>query len=237
MQQKTYNKPPIHCLYDEKAIDSFSPDMLSAHYWQQNNAVTGTAQGRGTTYFVQFNEQQWVLRHYYRGGLIGKLIHDSYWFTGLENTRAAAEFSLLTRLNELNLPAPKPIAYRVIKSGFTYRADILTGRIENAQDLVGLLSTQEISAELWQEIGRVVKTFHQHGIYHHDLNCHNILIDDQDKVWVIDFDRGEERPIESSWQQNNVERLKRSFNKELNKLDKFYFDETCWQQLMKGYQQ
>lgn len=211
--------------------------MLSAHYWQSQQAITGTAQGRGTTYFLQYEQQpQWVLRHYYRGGLIGKLIKDTYLFTGIKNTRAAKEFLLLESLQALNLPAPKPVAFRVIKNKGTYQADLLSQRIENAQDLVEILTQKVVSNELWHKVGQVIKRFHNNGVYHHDLNAHNILIDTAENVWIIDFDRGEIRKETGTWQQENMARFKRSLEKEKMQLSTFYWEDKNWQQLLNGYQ-
>lgn len=233
--EKTLQEQDIFCVFDENAIKEFSKEMLSADYWQKKNAISGTAQGRGTTYFIKHKSNDWVLRHYYRGGLIGKLIHDSYFFTCYEKTRAAQEFSLLKKLNELSLPAPKPIAYRVKRSGISYQADILTGRINNAHDLVALLSTQSLSEDIWSSIGACIRAFHQAGIYHHDLNAHNILIDNHNKIWLIDFDRGEQRKPNQVWQQGNLDRLLRSFNKEQKRLPTFHWQADNWQLLIEGY--
>lgn len=223
-------------VYDITQVTDLSSNMLSVEYWQDNNAITGSAQGRGTTYFVKHNDCDWVLRHYYRGGLIGKFNNDSYFFSSLKNTRAAKEFALLKTLQTLNLPAPEPIAYRVIKNGLFYRADLLSTRILNAKDLVAILQERSLPAHEWQSIGLMIQKFHQHGIYHHDLNSHNILLDDKVKPWLIDFDRGEQRPINSKWQQANLDRLLRSFRKEKEKLEKFNWQEENWQQLLSGYQ-
>jgi 3-deoxy-D-manno-octulosonic acid kinase len=209
--------------------------MLDSQYWQNSNAVLGTAQGRGTTWFVQYQKQHWVLRHYYRGGMIGKINKDKYCFTSLGATRAAREFELLKKLQQLNLPAPNPIAYRVVRKGFVYQADLLSERIVEAEDLVAKLGRTTISEELWRKIGITIKRFHHHGIYHHDLNAHNILIDQQDKVWLIDFDQGEQRKVASSWQQANMSRLLRSFNKEKKRLDKFNWQQSDWLALTQGY--
>lgn len=209
--------------------------MLSADYWQQKNAIIGQAQGRGITYFVKHDQQEWVLRHYYRGGLIGKFNHDSYLFTGVKHTRAEKEYQLLQRLVELNLPAPVPVAYAVVRKNIHYQANILTSRIEGAQDLVARLSKGPLTASLWLAIGQCIAQFHRHGIYHHDLNAHNILIDNNNKVWLIDFDQGEQRSVKQSWQQANMNRLLRSFNKELGKLPTFHWQPTDWKLLMEGY--
>ena len=54
------------------------------------------------------------------------------------------------------------------------------------------------------------------GVNHTDLNIHNILIDDKDKVWIIDFDKCHQAS-EGRWRELNLERLKRSFLKEKGK--------------------
>lgn len=226
----------IYCQYDSDLLSDFTDKMLSSDYWQQHNAVTGSAQGRGTTWFVQHQQQQWVLRHYYRGGLIGKFNKDHYIFTSLAATRSEKEFNLLSKMQLWQLPAPKPIAYRVIRQGLFYQADLLSSRIENAQDLVAILTQQAIADELWFSIGETIKKFHDKGVYHHDLNAHNILVDGDNKAWVIDFDQGEQRKIQHSWQHSNMQRLLRSFRKEHNKLPMFYWLEENWQMLLKGYE-
>jgi len=237
LQQGKYD-----CLYDSNEINSFDPNMLDISYWKNEDAITGSAQGRGTTWFVKHSNKtgeqakHWVLRHYYRGGLIGKIINDSYWFTSQKNTRAAREFDLLSYMQKLALPAPKPIACRVTRNGLFYSADLLSSRIQHAQDLVALLSTKTLSDALWKKIGITIKRFHDNNIYHHDLNAHNILIDDNDDVFLIDFDRGEVRNSnQASWQQANMARLQRSFLKEQNKLPTFHWQHENWQLLLEGY--
>lgn len=221
--------------YDAQVLKKFVPEMLDAHYWQQKKAIVGTAQGRGTTYFIKHKSVDMVLRHYYRGGLVGKLIRDSYVYTGLENTRAKQEFDLLVLMVGLALPVPKPIAYRVRQHKLVYQADILTARINNAQDLVSMLQQRPLSREEWCRVGNVIAHFHHEGIYHHDLNCHNILLDNAGKVWLIDFDQGKQLPLSGGWQQQNLARLQRSFIKESKRLQPFYWHPEHWSYLQEGY--
>ncbi|MGL1957676.1 MAG: 3-deoxy-D-manno-octulosonic acid kinase [Colwellia sp.] len=247
-QLKIFQEKNSYCIYDSDEISTFEVDMLNSDFWHQKNAITGSAQGRGTTWFVQYNEsaneqaKHWVLRHYYRGGLIGKFNKDSYWFSSQETTRAAQEFSLLEHMQKLQLPAPKPIAYRVTRHGLFYRADLLSSRIENAQDLVAILLKQSLSDDLWYKIGYVIKRFHDQGIYHHDLNAHNILIsliNKKNDIYLIDFDRCELRSTNNesteNWRQANMARLQRSFIKERSLLTNFRFFDKNWQVLLKGY--
>lgn len=233
--KKVYTNNNIFCVYDANEIQSFSPEFLNSDYWQRNNNIVGTAQGRGTTWFIQFEEKNWVLRHYYRGGMVGKFNKDSYLYSSVDKTRAAREFELLNQLRDLNLPAPKPIAYRIIRSGLFYKADILTERVCNAQDLVALLGKQSVNNALWHKIGQVIKQFHNNNVYHHDLNIHNILIDDKENVWLIDFDQGEIRESKTDWKQGNMTRLLRSFNKEKTKCAALHWQENEWDLLLQGY--
>ena len=107
--------------------------------------LTGQAQGRGTTYFMQYQQQHIVLRHYRRGGLIGRLVQDSFLFTGLTNTRPYRELQLLEQLAQWGLPSPKPIGGRVNKTGFVWRGDLLSELIPNAQDVHQILLARPLS--------------------------------------------------------------------------------------------
>ena len=139
-------------------------------------------------------------------------------------------------MQALQLPCPAPIAIGIQKHMLTYQADLITERIQDSQDVVGILAKHSLTTEQWQLIGKTIQNFHQHGIYHDDLNCHNILLDDQNKVWLIDFDSGEQKTIQESWQQDNLARLLRSFRKEKTRLSEFYWEEADWQALLSGYQ-
>ncbi|MFA0229768.1 lipopolysaccharide kinase InaA family protein, partial [Vibrio sp. 10N.261.45.A7] len=63
-------------------------------------------------------------------------------------------------------------------------------------------------------------------VNHTDLNIHNILIDENNTVWIIDFDKCYQQ-LGNSWKQGNLDRLKRSFIKELNKRQ-IKWDESEW---------
>jgi len=226
---------PIHKEQPGLNIESqwFEPE-----FWKRQEKIVGESKGRFTTWFIspslQNKQKDWVLRHYYRGGLVAKLSKDKFIYNGLEKTRPYKELSLLIDMEAMNLPVPVCVGARVIRSGLTYSADLLMEKID-AKDLVEILSRHPIKQNLWQTIGEVISRFHQQGIFHSDLNTHNIMIDADDKVWIIDFDRCEKRTISSSWQQQNLQRLSRSFVKESAIINDFHFDQQCWQWLLDGY--
>lgn len=213
----------------EEAFESFD----IAH-WQAKDAVIGSATGRGTTWFVQTETVPAALRHYRRGGLFGKLVSDSYFFTGWERTRSAAEFNLLCYLREKGIPVPRPVAARAIKEGVTYRADILVEKVHKARDLVDVLTEKPLTEACYQHIGRLVRQLHDAGVCHTDLNIHNILLDSQGAFWLIDFDKCGRRSGDS-WKATNLSRLLRSFRKEVGKRQ-IHWQVSDWQYLLKGYQ-
>lgn len=200
--------------FDESLI---SPKMVKqafkVEYWQQQNKIIGSATGRGTTWFVELPSMQAALRHYRRGGLFGKLVEDSYIYTGDESTRSYQEFELLNWLIESGVNVPRPIAARVVKNGLIYKADLLSEKVPNARDLVAVLQENALPKEMYLKIGIEVRKMHAAQVNHTDLNIHNILIDEQGKVWIIDFDKCFQKQGES-WKQDNWNRLLRSFKKE-----------------------
>ncbi|MDD1782054.1 3-deoxy-D-manno-octulosonic acid kinase [Enterovibrio sp. ZSDZ35] len=220
--------------FDETLLKEDASHCFDVEFWQQKNAVLGSATGRGTTWFVQTQTVPAALRHYRRGGLFGKLVADSYLFTGWENTRAAQEFNLLHYIKEQGIAVPRPLAARAIRDGMTYRADLLVEKVDGAKDLVDILMQSPLSAEKYQEIGALVKKLHDAGVCHTDLNIHNILLDDKGEFWLIDFDNCGRRKGDS-WKAANLSRLLRSFRKELGKRA-INWQESDWTELLKGYE-
>ena len=62
-------------LYDKAIINQISEERFTPGGWPHAEALTGAlrSSGRGNTMFVGNVPRQFVLRHYIRGGLIGKL--------------------------------------------------------------------------------------------------------------------------------------------------------------------
>lgn len=222
-------------------------------FWQQAQAVVGHSSGRHTVYFVnaavaaggepgqQSGAVHWVLRHYYRGGLVGKLNRDWFWPVPVARSRAMAEFQLLLWMAAQGLPVPVPVAARYQRRGwFGYSADILLERVAGSEDLFQYLQRQPLPAAQWQQLGQLIARLQQAGVYHSDLNCHNILICGGEDFVLIDFDKCWRR-AGTDWQQQPLLRLRRSFAKEQQKArarhQSFYFSDHDFAQLLLGYQQ
>lgn len=222
-------------LYDEECFSEIHQDLFKAKHWQELDAVNGQETGRGTTWFIQQGPHSLVLRHYLRGGMMAKLSKDRYLFRHLESCRSISEFKILNKLHQQGFPVPKPAAAQVFKSGIYYQADILIHRIPNAQDLVQILK-QAQDNNFYIKLGKLIAHFHKAGVYHADLNIQNILQDDSGNFWLIDFDRAKLLPPKDTWQVNTLNRLKRSFEKELGR-HHIKWQAKDWQTFLSAYKE
>jgi 3-deoxy-D-manno-octulosonic acid kinase len=223
-------------LFDGDLLEEISDGTFAAGQWSGSSPVTGglNSAGRGNTKIVEGEQGEFVLRHFLRGGLIGRFVSDSYFWLGEEATRPFREWRLLSKLVTMDLPVPRPAAARYIRSGLTYQADMLTVLIPDAMPLSGRIGTQPCTSDFWRKLGRGIAHFHKAGVFHADLNAYNIQLDKDDKVWLIDFDRGRLRQP-GAWQQRNLTRLHRSLQK-IKRLDPaLQYSERNWDALLEGY--
>lgn len=195
----------------------------------------GKAQGRGNAYAFAYGSKHFFLRHYHRGGMIAPLMQDMYVWTGLETTRAWREFFLLEVMRAEGLPVPRPVAAHVQQMGPVYRADIVTEKIDSSLSLSNLITQEKVADDLWVKIGTCLRRFHLLGIVHADLNAHNILIDANESVWLIDFDKGFWNKPKTAHQQSNLQRLHRSLAKVWPQPQSHQAFDQAWKLLMHGY--
>jgi len=233
MNSKLIKSDGNDILYDADLFSKVNNQWFNVDFWLQQGKVEGAIEGRGKARFIEFNGVQLVLRHYCRGGMVASVTADRYFWTGLKNTRAWREWHLLDLMYQQGLPVPQPVAARVYRHGLFYRADIIIKRIVDAMPLSQRLSVGELSSDIWQKVGLCIRKFHMFGINHADLNAHNILLDGNNNVFLIDFDKGQQcQP--GVWQAKNIVRLKRSLDK-LNKNHSVYFSKQNWQDCLQGY--
>ena len=135
----------------------------------------------------------------------------------------------------LGLPAPHPVAAQVHRLGRFYTADIIMHRLTNTQTLTEHLTRKPLPDITWRSIGKCIRRFHDAGIYHADLNANNILLGEENHVYLTDFDRGRIRHQSRIWQKNNLKRLHRSLTKLHSLHQLFHFSEREWQTLCAAY--
>jgi 3-deoxy-D-manno-octulosonic acid kinase len=182
----------------------FDPD-----HWAARGELTAVSGGRGSAWFVGSAAHAWVLRHYLRGGLMARISQDRYWWSAEDRVRSFSEWRLLLDLSQRGLSVPKPVAAFYRRERWTYHCDLITQRISQAQPLSAALKATPLAATMWREVGAAVARLHGHGVDHADLNAHNILLDGNGIVSVVDFDRGQLRTPGGAWTLGNLARLQR----------------------------
>ncbi len=233
VQAQRVDDPPTYILFDAD-LGECPTRFFDPQFWADQSRLRPVSEGRGACWFVDGEHGDWVLRHYRRGGKAAALSPDRYWFTGVDRTRAFREWTLMRELYNAGLPVPRPIAARVERDGLFYRADLITATIAGATTLSQRLAAGSIDAQVMRQVGECWRRFYDYGVWHADLNAHNILFDAQQRIFVIDFDRGHARANRGA-QAGNLRRLRRSLNKLQNAVDQRDFDQHLWDTLFSAF--
>lgn len=226
-----------YILYDTDAVPELDAISFDPRNLAERQALVGEVFGRGPTYFIRIEQEDWVLRHYQRGGVVGGFVRDSYVWMGLQRTRPWREWHMLRQLYSWQLPVPRPIAARASRRGLLYKADIITQRLVGARSLTEWIRETQLSGENWRAIGACIRRFHDAGVHHPDITSNNILLEKGDGVHLIDFDNCELRHRSTGWRAKNLARLNRSLVKRGSIYENFYFSDADWKALCEGYQQ
>lgn len=199
-------------LYDASRLSQPAPEVFERAHWRERGGLEEVAGGRGTVAFLHDGSRRWVLRHYCRGGFVARFLHDAYLWRGEEAARSFLEWRLLRQLVAWGLPVPVPVAARYVRAGLAYRADLITEELPTRLTLAGALRAGPLDEATWRAVGRCVGALHARGVFHADLNAHNLLLASAGTVYVLDFDKGCIRG-RGPWEQAVLARLRRSLGK------------------------
>jgi tRNA A-37 threonylcarbamoyl transferase component Bud32 len=147
------------------------------------------ASGRGGARRVVLRGGKVVyVRKYLRGGLVRFLVRDLYL---LRPPRPIRELEATETARAAGCRVPIVHAVGVEESGPFYRGWIVTSAIEGATAYIDVLAAADEAARgvLLAAAGRAIRDLHDAGVYHPDLNGHNLLVGGDGEVAVIDFDR------------------------------------------------
>jgi 3-deoxy-D-manno-octulosonic acid kinase len=218
-----------------READAGAEVIFEPAYWLGRGEISQAARGRGATWFISAQVDEWALRHYRRGGLITPLMSlDRYLWAGESAVRSFAEWRLLAELHGRGLPVPQPVAARYVRAGLTYRCDLIMRRIREVLPLSTRLLEAPLQLAGWSAIGAAIARLHAAGVDHADLNAHNILIGAAQPVSIIDFDRGRIR-APGAWAERNLRRLHRSLRKISAQLPPRRITAESWDALQGAY--
>lgn len=235
MQEQIRAEAGTAVLFDAALAPAADARWFDPDYWRARGALQAQGGGRGGVAVIETPAGACVLRHYHRGGLVARVSRDRYLWTGAARTRSFREFRLLAHMLALGLPVPQPVAAACRRRGLCYSADLITVRIADAVTLAQCLAEGRLDADLARETGALVARFHRAGIWHADLNAHNVLVA-HGNLYLIDFDRGARRASAEGWQLANLARLRRSLVKLGAARSVQDFDRAIWAPLLYGYE-
>ena len=140
--------------------------------------------------------------------LAAKISDNRYIWQGLRRVRSFHEFEILRALYEAGMPVPRPYAAVYWKSRFTYQAAIAVERLHDVQALASALDVADC-----EQVARSIYAMHEHGVWHADLNAYNVLLDEDGRAWLIDFDKASRTVLSPERRRANLLRLRRSLTK------------------------
>jgi len=224
-----------HILYDSGS--AFDPGWFDAGERRRRGwPAEDAAAGRQRAEFFRAGGDEYLVKHYGRGGLPARLTEDRYLYIGWNRTRPFAEWRLLAALHRRGLPAPRPVAASFRRRGAAYTADLIVASCRPAQPLPALLRAAPLGEANWRAIGKTLRRFHDEGVWHADLNAHNVLVDkDATYVVLVDFDRSRIRRAANRWKRANITRLERSLDKLAAQFSALYFSRADFNALRDAY--
>lgn len=174
--------------------------------------------GRGGGYRVELpGGLRAVVRLYRRGGLLGRVVRETY--LGLR-PRPLHELAVTAEVRRRGVAAAEVLAARV-EGGLAYRGALVTAEVAPAATLAEALRAAPDAAArcaLATSAGEAIGTLHAAGVFHADLNLHNILVHSGDAgrgIALLDFDRARigRAPLAARARRRNLRRLARSVAK------------------------
>ena len=225
-----------HILQDPERVPQLEARHFSLEYWRDQPGTETVASGRGSgSLRIELNGRRAILRRYYRGGAVGKLFTDQYFWLGRGLSRPWREWQILERARRAGLPVPEPIGACACRTGLWYRAALITAFVEDTETLTVRLRRERLRRDGWNELGRLIKRMQAEGIRHADLTSDNLLIDSHNRFYIIDFDRARVMNRLDDWQWLTLYRFQRSILKRDRKLA-LNFSEDDWQAFMDSYE-
>ncbi len=131
---------------------------------------------------------QIVIKNYQRGGLIRYFNKNIHIRPG-KTTRPETEFNMLITAGKAGINVPSPLIY-VIRGSLLYKAWLITKKIHHCENFADIaLKSPEKAVEIFPDISGCINRLIKNRIYHVDLHPGNILIDPDNKHYIIDFDK------------------------------------------------
>lgn len=189
--------------------------------WAATRPGARSFTGRGSAWGVRVARDDWVVRHYRRGGAVARLLDDTYVRVG--EPRPLRELRASVAARSRSVASPEVLAAVIYPAGAFYRADLATRYVRDSADLAEAVLGDDRSDEperllAWRSAGELLRAAFAAGVEHADLNLRNILIartTSGTQALLLDLDRAVVRDggVGDVARRRMLERLHRSRRK------------------------
>ncbi len=182
----TYNSYHFGSVSD---IDDQQLNQLITLFNLEKNSVNSALAGRTSITVARLEGiGSVVIKYYRRGGAIRYLIKKRYLKCG--KTRCQIEYELLQKVRSLGINAPDPVAF-AYRGRLFYQCWLVTREIQYHQTLAQLCRSDKEQARMaMKAVIRQVSMLIKNKILHADLHPGNVIVDNQNQVYLLDFDKG-----------------------------------------------
>ena len=209
---------------DHKIVTDLYYESLNTNSKIDTRALSEVTLGvRGAVLKKNINELDLVIRLYRRGGLMKFFTKNTFikpFFTS--SYRPIEEFKVLNSLKDLKVP--KVIAVAVKENNFTYSGIIVTEKIKNSFNFLNEKpSSKELIEKIAFKAGNLAKKITSKGVFHPDLHIGNVLYDNNQEVYIIDFDKASIISKGHSSVKNSIDKIISRWDRSVNK---FYNEDS-----------
>ncbi len=169
-------------------LDPQERNRLFALFAKPSERAQGILNGRARPVLTQIGATDPVIIKYYRrGGMVKHLVKSLYFRLG--KPRPQQEYEMIAHARALGISSPEPLLW-AIRGTLFYEAFLVTRLVENHRSFFDV--AHQNPAHCQRIVGRVaaqIDLLIRNRIYHRDLHPGNVLIDENERVFIIDFDR------------------------------------------------
>ena len=128
-----------------------------------------------------------AVKKYTRGGFIKRFVRHHYLRIG--RSRCQKEYEMLAGLSRAGISVPRPVAY-ACRGLLFYCGWLITREIVHSVNLANLARENDGRARmLLGAVAVQIRRLMEKRVVHVDLHPGNVLVDDRDRVFLVDFDR------------------------------------------------
>ncbi|RMG44526.1 MAG: hypothetical protein D6719_01620 [Candidatus Dadabacteria bacterium] len=174
-------------IYLSERLNHFDPHAVIEVLTRPSRDSEGILGGRAQIMSIKLADDNIAIKKYVRGGVPGKFVRGTYFRFG--QNRAQIEYDILERVRAQGINAPEPLGY-VLHGSIFYNAWLMMREIPGHKALAQLaLNDAEKAFAATDCLVESITKLVESGIYHVDLHPGNVLLDKNDRVYIIDFDR------------------------------------------------